>query len=104
MVHVPLVHNIMLMVLILYFLPPSGPPSCLCSKTEQCEVTGDNELEVVPNVTRVRGQRSSETKSSQVIVQEEDCQELCATNPQCGYYTWSVISPLKSIDKQILRV
>ena len=21
----------------------SGPPSCLCSKTEQCEITGENE-------------------------------------------------------------
>ena len=33
---------------------PSGPPSCLCSKPEECETTGDNELDVVPNVTQVR--------------------------------------------------
>ena len=26
----------------------------------------------------------------ELIVQEEDCQELCAANPECGYYTWSV--------------
>ena len=31
----------------------SGPPSCLCSKIEQCEITEDNELDVVPNITEV---------------------------------------------------
>ena len=32
----------------------SGLPSCLCSKTEECEITADNELDVVPNITQVR--------------------------------------------------
>ena len=32
----------------------SGPPSCLCSKIEQCEITEDNELDVVPNITEVK--------------------------------------------------
>ena len=45
---------LIVIVLILYFLPPSGAQSCLCSKTEECEITEDNELEVVPNVTQVR--------------------------------------------------
>ena len=31
----------------------SGPPSCLCSKPEQCEITEDNELDVVPYVAEV---------------------------------------------------
>ena len=31
----------------------SGPPSCLCSKPEECEITGDNELDVVPSVAEV---------------------------------------------------
>ena len=31
----------------------SGPPSCLCSKPEQCEINGENELEVVPYVAEV---------------------------------------------------
>ena len=68
----------------------SGPPSCLCSKTEQCEITGDNEIDVVPNITEVK---HLDLLSGDLVtycnVQEEDCQELCATNPQCGYYTWS---------------
>ena len=34
--------------------PPSGLPSCLCSKTEQCEITGDNELDRIPNISEVR--------------------------------------------------
>merc|ERR1712110_353519 len=49
----------------------SGPPSCLCSEIAACENTGDNEVDVLPN-----------------IFQEETCQELCATNPECGFYTW----------------
>merc|ERR1711953_865606 len=49
----------------------SGPPSCLCSKPEQCEITEDNELDVVPSV-----------------VEEFLCQEMCAANAGCGYYTW----------------
>ena len=32
----------------------SGPPSCLCSKPEQCEITEDNELDVVPSVVEVK--------------------------------------------------
>ena len=32
----------------------SGPPSCLCSKTEQCEITGENEVNVVPNISEVK--------------------------------------------------
>ena len=31
----------------------SGAPSCLCSKPEQCEITEDNELDVVPYVAEV---------------------------------------------------
>ena len=31
----------------------SGPRSCLCSKPEECEITGDNELEVVNGLTEV---------------------------------------------------
>merc|ERR1711953_1416688 len=40
----------------------SGPPSCLCSKPEQCEITEDNELDVVP-----------------YVAEEYLCQEMCAT-------------------------
>ena len=39
--------------IVFLFLVLSGPPSCLCSKTEECEITGDNELDVVPNITQV---------------------------------------------------
>ena len=31
----------------------SGPPRCLCSKAEQCQMNADNELDVVANVTQV---------------------------------------------------
>ena len=31
----------------------SGPPSCLCSTPEECEITGDNELDFVPFVAEV---------------------------------------------------
>ena len=31
----------------------SGPPSCLCSKTEQCEISGDNEIDFVPDIKKV---------------------------------------------------
>ena len=40
-------------VLILIILISSGPSSCLCSKPEECEISGDNELDVVPNVAEV---------------------------------------------------
>ena len=33
---------------------PSGPLSCLCSRNEECEITGENELDFIPNVTLVR--------------------------------------------------
>jgi len=49
----------------------SGPRSCLCSEPEECEVTADNELDIVPQVS-----------------QEEDCRDLCAANPDCSFYTW----------------
>ena len=39
--------------LTLLTLDLSGPPSCLCSKTEACEITGDNELEAISNVYEV---------------------------------------------------
>ena len=32
----------------------SGPPSCLCSKVEECEVTGDNQIDLIPNVFKVK--------------------------------------------------
>ena len=67
----------------------SGPPSCLCSKPEQCEITEDNELDVVPSVVEV------EMKIFQIfyfniflLFQEFLCQEMCAANAGCGYYTW----------------
>ena len=31
----------------------SGPRSCLCSELEECEVTADNELDIVPQVSQV---------------------------------------------------
>ena len=31
----------------------SGPPSCLCSKIEECEITEENELEAVSNIYEV---------------------------------------------------
>merc|ERR1719394_2337335 len=49
----------------------SGPPSCLCSKTEECQMSEDNELEVITN-----------------IYEERDCQDLCAANSDCAFYTW----------------
>merc|ERR1712062_132683 len=49
----------------------SGPPSCLCSQEEECEVTADNQIDLVPN-----------------IFQEEQCRELCDNNQECNFYTW----------------
>ena len=49
----------------------SGPPSCLCSKLEACEVEADNLIASLPNT-----------------MEERDCRELCESNPGCGYYTW----------------
>ena len=33
----------------------SGPPSCLCSEVGECENTGDNEVDIVPNIFQVKG-------------------------------------------------
>ena len=49
----------------------SGPSSCLCSRVEDCLVDGDNEVDLVPNV-----------------LEETLCQELCAANQDCSFYTW----------------
>jgi len=49
----------------------SGPPSCLCSSVEACDINGDNELEFVPD-----------------IIEEINCQDLCVNNSLCQYYTW----------------
>ena len=35
------------------FLTFSGPPTCLCSKVEACEVNGDNRVNVLPDITKV---------------------------------------------------
>ena len=32
----------------------SGPPSCLCSKVEECVATGDNQIDLLPNVLEVK--------------------------------------------------
>ena len=34
-------------------IPHSGPRNCLCSRTEECSVSGDNELDFVPEVSKV---------------------------------------------------
>ena len=70
----------------------SGTPSCLCSEIEECEITEENEVDVVPNVTEVKALNShlALQNSTKYNVQEEDCQELCAANPECGYYTWYI--------------
>ena len=49
----------------------SGPTTCLCSRVEECYVNGDNEVDLVPNV-----------------LEETLCQELCAANQDCSFYTW----------------
>ena len=33
---------------------PSGPLSCLCSEVEECENTGDNEVDFLTNVFQVK--------------------------------------------------
>ena len=40
-------------VIILLSLLPSGPVSCLCSEVAACENTGDNEVDVLPNIFQV---------------------------------------------------
>ena len=77
--------------------PHSGPRSCLCSKTELCSVSEDNEVEVFLNilqVTEILGLllvitevKLSSTKCD-VMLQESGYQELCAANQDCAYYTW----------------
>ena len=66
----------------------SGSPSCLCSRTEACEISGDNELDFVPDVGEVTERLPDKTDHSNL--QEELCQDLCAANQDCHYYTWSV--------------
>ena len=31
----------------------SGPPSCLCSKVEECTITGENEVDNIVNIFEV---------------------------------------------------
>ena len=48
----------------------SGPPSCTCSREEAC-VADDNFLDAIPGV-----------------LEEGQCQDLCAGTPSCMFYTW----------------
>ena len=41
----------------------SGPPSCLCSEVAACENTGDNEVDVLPNIFQVRQKYRSKNYS-----------------------------------------
>ena len=74
----------------------SGPRSCLCSKTELCSVSEDNEVEVFPNILQVTEILDilfviTEANLSSLkfdVLQESECQELCAANQDCAYYTW----------------
>ena len=76
--------------------PHSGPRSCLCSKTELCSVSEDNEVEVFPNILQVTEILDllfviTEVKIGSVkfdVLQESECQELCAANQDCAFYTW----------------
>ena len=76
--------------------PHSGPRSCLCSKTELCSVSEDNEVEFVPNIVQVTEILDllfviTEVNLGSVkfdVLQESECQELCAANQDCAYYTW----------------
>ena len=74
----------------------SGPQDCLCSRTEECSVSEDNEVEVFPNILQVTEILDllfviTEAKLGSVkfdVLQESECQELCAANQDCAYYTW----------------
>ena len=78
----------------------SGPQSCLCSRTEECSVSEDNEVEIIPDILQVTEILDlffviMETKlgssvgvECDVLLQESECQELCAANQDCAYYTW----------------
>ena len=68
-------------------LPFSGPPTCLCSRVEECLAYGDNELELVPNIAEVRIV-TVRLKPSILSVQEIICRDLCAANSDCAFYTW----------------
>ena len=45
---------IMTLPIFIYSILHSGPPSCLCSEVGECINTGDNEVEVVPNISQVK--------------------------------------------------
>ena len=45
---------IMALPIFIYSILHSGPPSCLCSEVGECINTGDNEVEVVPNISQVK--------------------------------------------------
>jgi len=49
----------------------SGPASCTCSSQYACDADEDNVLDVVNGVT-----------------EEVHCQDLCAENKSCSFYTW----------------
>ena len=49
----------------------SGPKSCTCSNNVICSLHEDYLLDMVKDVST-----------------EEQCQELCRSNPQCSWYTW----------------
>ena len=78
--------------------PHSGPRSCLCSRSEECSVSEDNEVEIIPDILQVTKILDlffviMETKLGRsvecdVLLQESECQELCAANQDCAYYTW----------------
>ena len=68
----------------------SGPVSCLCSKPEECEITGDNELDVMNGLTEVTIFVEYFIKNILIylLCKEYQCQEACASNDDCGYYNW----------------
>ena len=40
--------------ILLFFILPSGPVSCLCSEVAACEDTGDNEVDILQNILQVK--------------------------------------------------
>ena len=54
----------------------------------ECEYTADNEVDVLPDIFQVKLFKLQEINILILHFQEETCQELCATNQECGYYTW----------------
>ena len=76
-----------------------GPPECRCVVPGECEVTGENVLDVVSNAPPLSPQvEYFATFQVTDVASEKECASLCASTDQCTAYTFmGELNPLRQL-------